>query len=306
MNRIRFSRAAALLRVSLVACLASASARADDDDAAAKSDKAANPYFELDTKNLFGFLEGADVGDKGDRSVEFETTGAFGLRNGRYASIEQELIYETTPIERLGVEFGAHFLGQDVADIGLAPDFHGVNFGGLSWEWRFVAIARDDKSPFQLTLTATPEWARVNGFGQRLQDATTSFRAVADSRFFDDRLYVAGNLFYAPERTWTPGQSASNASTYGASAASSYRVSPDWMFGAESDLFFAYDGLAAAGFLGRALYLGPTLHYQISRRIDLSGAYLEQVAGKANGDPGALDLTDFSRRLAKLRLEVAF
>ena len=285
MDRIRFSRAAALFGVSLVVCFASASARADDDDAGAKSGKAANPYFELDTKNLFGFLEGADVGDKGDRSVEFETTGAFGLRNGRYASIEQELIYETVPIERLGVEFGAHFLGQDVANVGLAPDFHGVNFGGLSWELRYVAIARGDHSPFQLTLTATPEWARANGFGQRLQDATTTLRAIADSRFFDDRLYIAGNLSYAPSG---PGRPDSLRRTRRPTAPRLHRpiaFRPIGCSAPKSDLFFAYDGLAAGGFLGHALYLGPTFHYQINSRIDLSGAISNKSRARRTAIP---------------------
>ena len=98
-------------------------ALADDDEAPGKA--ASNPYFELDTKNLFGFLEGADIGEKGDRSIEMETTGSFILRQGRYASIEQEFIYETTPAQRLGVEFGGHFLAQSVTDIGQAPNYVG-------------------------------------------------------------------------------------------------------------------------------------------------------------------------------------
>ena len=59
-----------------------------------RSGQPTNPFYALDTKNLFGFLEGADVGEKGDRSLEFETTGSFGRAQGLYNSIEQEFIFE--------------------------------------------------------------------------------------------------------------------------------------------------------------------------------------------------------------------
>ena len=79
-----------------------------------------------------------------------ETTGSFILRQGRYASIEQEVIYETTPAQRLGVEFGGHFLGQSVTDIGQAPNYVGVGFSGLSLELRYLTIPRSEEWPFQL------------------------------------------------------------------------------------------------------------------------------------------------------------
>jgi hypothetical protein len=50
------------------ACVPSLAAA--DDDAAPNPGQPDNPFYALDTKNLFGFLKGADVGEKGDRSVE--------------------------------------------------------------------------------------------------------------------------------------------------------------------------------------------------------------------------------------------
>jgi len=85
----------------------------------------------LDTKNLFGFLEGADVGEKGDRSLEFETTGSFGRAQGLYDSIEQEFIFENTLTDSFGLELGAHVLGQDIQLAADLPGFVGVNFMGF-------------------------------------------------------------------------------------------------------------------------------------------------------------------------------
>jgi hypothetical protein len=72
------------------------------------------------------------------------------------------------------------------------------------------------------------------------------------------------------------------------------------MFGAEADYDRAYGGLVPRGFRGQAAYFGPTFHYQINEKIDLSAAFLIQAPA------GRLDFDDFPRQLAKLRLEVDF
>ena len=51
------------------------------------------------------------------------------------------------------------------------------------------------------------------------------------------------------------------------------------MIGAEADLLSVFDGLAAQSWRGSALFLGPTFHYQISEKVDLSGAWTQQLAG---------------------------
>ena len=83
------------LSVALAIAVAPSLAAADDDELS-KTTTPTNPFYALDTKNLFGFLEGADVGEQGDRSLEFETTGSFGREQGVYNSIEQEIIFEPT------------------------------------------------------------------------------------------------------------------------------------------------------------------------------------------------------------------
>src|SRR5215467_8332681 len=108
-RRSRPHRALHWLSVALAIAVAPSFAAADDDELS-KTGQPSNPFYALDTKNLFGFLEGADVGEKGDRSLEFETTGSFGREQGVYNSIEQEIIFEPTLTDSLGVEFGARVL----------------------------------------------------------------------------------------------------------------------------------------------------------------------------------------------------
>ena len=159
-----------------------------------KTGQPGNPFYTLDTKNLFGFLEGADVGEQGDRSLEFETTGSFGREQGVYNSIEQEIIFEPTLTNSLGVEFGAHVLGQDIHGVPGLPDFAGVNFMGASVELRYVVMHRTADLPIQVTLTAEPEYNSIADAGRQANDFSTTLLAIADVISRDRRLYGAVNL----------------------------------------------------------------------------------------------------------------
>jgi hypothetical protein len=287
------------LGVALAIACASSFAAADEDEPP-KAGQAANPYYALDTKNLFGFLEGADVGEKGDRSLEFETTGSFGEAQGLYRSIEQEFIFENALTNSFGLELGAHVLGQNIRGAPDLPDFVGVNFMGVSAEFRYVVMHRTADVPIQVTLTVQPEYNSIAEAGRQANDVTATFRAIADVISSDRRLYGAVNLTYAPDASRLPGQLWNDVAVLSASAALSYRLTPPLMFGAEADYDRAYAGLVPRGFEGQAFYLGPTFHYQINEKVDLSAAFLAQSPF------GRLDFDEFPRQIAKLRLEVDF
>jgi Putative MetA-pathway of phenol degradation len=283
-----------------LAIAAAPSIAAADDDAAPKAGLPGNPFYALDTKNLFGFLEGADVGEKGDRSLEFETTGSLGETHGLYRSIEQEFIFENALTDSFGLELGAHMLGQDIRGVSGLPDFVGVNFSGVSAEFRYVVLHRTKDVPIQVTLTVEPEYSVIADAGQQANDFSTTFRAIADIISSDQRLYGAINLVYAPDGSRLRGQLWQDKALISASAALSYRPTPALMFGTEADYDRAYGGLVPRGFEGQAFYFGPTFHYQINEKIDLSAAFLAQTP------VGRLDFDEFPRQLAKLRLEVDF
>ena len=301
MSAVRRPRARGALHwlsVALAIAVAPSLAAADDDELSKTTPT--NPFYTLDTKNLFGFLEGADVGEQGDRSLEFETTGSFGRQQGVYNSIEQEIIFEPTLTNSLGLEFGAHVLGQDIHGVPGLPDFAGVNFSGASVEVRYVVWHRTKDLPIQLTLTVEPEYSVIADAGLEANEFSTTFRAIADFTSSDQRLYGAVNFVYEPDGSRFPGQPWQDTAFFSASAALSYRPTPALMFGAEADYDRAYGGLVPRGFEGQAFYLGPTFHYQINEKIDLSAAFLAQAP------VGRLDFEEFPRQLAKLRLEVDF
>jgi hypothetical protein len=126
-----------------------------------------DPYHELETKYIFGFTEGADIGAEGEKSIEFETTTASGLRGGTYAALEQEVEFESVPTQNFGYELSAHGLGFSVNDVPGMPDAHEANFSGLSAEFRYLVIGRGPGSPVGLTVVAEPNGPVSTTVGNR-------------------------------------------------------------------------------------------------------------------------------------------
>jgi hypothetical protein len=68
--------------IALSLSVGSALARDADDDA-----KARNRASEIDTEHIFGFVEGGDIGGRGDLELEKESAARFGKRVGSYAAV---------------------------------------------------------------------------------------------------------------------------------------------------------------------------------------------------------------------------
>ena len=163
----------------------------------ARADNGApDPFHELETKYLFGFTEGADIGAEGEQSVEFESTTQFGRRGGVYGTLEQEVEYENVPTQNFGYELSAQagFSVNNVHGVADAANASGATFSGLSAELRYLVIGRGPGSPIGFTLVAEPEWVRIDDFGQPVTDFSTTFKAVADTELIANRLYAAANL----------------------------------------------------------------------------------------------------------------
>jgi len=297
---------AALICAALALALSNGSARADAAQPYGQVATLPDPYHELETKYLFGFTEGADIGAEGEQSVEFETTTTFGRRGGSYGAVEQEIEYEGVPSQFFGFELSAHGFGDSLRNVDGIANASGVNFMGLSTELRYLVIGRGPESPFGLTLVAEPEWDRIDSDGRPAVDLSTTFRAIVDTELVPNRVYGAINLTYAPDYAQSPGQPWQESSTWGASAAVAARVAPKVTLGGEAEVFGAYDSFGFQSFQGEALYLGPTLQIQFTGKIMLAAAWSSEVAGHANGERYGLDLTNFPQQRGNLKLEFEF
>src|SRR5471030_1085026 len=60
----------------------------------ARADSVADVFHEAESKYMFGFVDGSDIGNEGEKAIEYEATGSFGKRGGRYGAVEHELAFE--------------------------------------------------------------------------------------------------------------------------------------------------------------------------------------------------------------------
>ena len=57
---------------------------------------------------------------------------------------------------------------------------------------------------------------------------------------------------------------------------------------------------------GYATFAGPGIFWQASKQLAISAAYNVQIAGKAKGVAGDLDVTNFSQHLLKVKAAYSF
>ena len=151
----------------------------------------------VDSEHIFGFTEGADIGNKGESELESITTGRLG-KQGDFADLTNETSY------RYGVE--QYFR----ASVGIVTDYYsvhdtpgyldrtGLRESGLTSEFRWQ-FSEHDSAPIGLTLSLAPTWRRVNdptpGQGQAYMLPVS---LLADHTFIRNQLYGAVNVTVAP------------------------------------------------------------------------------------------------------------
>ena len=268
----------------------------------------ADVFYEAESKYMFGFVDGADIGNEGEMSIEYEGTGSFQKRGGRYSAVEHELAFEHVPTQNFSYELSLHGLSHSISGVEDLDDRHTTQFSGVSAKLRYLIIGRGPGSPIGLTVSAEPEWSRIDGTdGTQTRSYSSTFKIVADTELIANRLYAALNLIYEPEIAKPADADMWERSAgVGVGLGFAYRVTPTIALGVGTEYDRAYDGLALQTFDGHALFVGPTLQINFTPKILLAAAFSAQVAGHAVDDPRALDLTNFERYRANLKLEFEF
>lgn len=264
-------------------------------------------HAEIDTEHIFGFSMGSDIGKPGEIEIEFENVGAFGKRSGTYAAWANLNQAKYTVSDNFRIAPGFALSGQHINGVPGLIDHRDVAFSGVALELRYKLVDRA-VAPFGLTLHAQPGWSRIDdASGMHIAQYGAEFAALFDRELVKDRLFAAFNVWYGTGGTreistnlWR------HDSEMQLQAAISYAVQPDLVLGLGVRYARAYDGGALDRFLGDAVFAGPTFSYNISKEVGISGTWQMQVAGKAIGDNRSLNLDQFERHQALLRLNLHF
>lgn len=266
---------------------------------------------EIETKYVFGFTEGSGIGLEGEKEFSVDTAARIGKKDGHYWASESKLEFEFTPNQFVQFEFGPFVSGHRIRDVTDLDNRDQIAFGGIFGEIRYLLLDRGPSSPLAVTLSAEPEWRRIDETsGERVRNFELELKANADLELIKNRLYLGANLLYEPEATKDPdhiGAGWEMESKAGVSGALSHRILPSVMIGAEVWYLRHYDGAWFNIFTGDAIYIGPTLFIQLSPKMFVAAAWNVQVRGSEADDPTAkLNLSEFSRQRAKLKVAVEF
>lgn len=293
----------ACLVLFLQALIASGSASAQNID----------PYLrDIETKYIFGITEGSGIGLEGEKEFSLDTLARMGKGGGsRYWASETKAEFEFTPNQYWQFEFGPFISAHRISNVTDLDDRRQTTVGGFFGEVRYMLLERTDSMPLSVTLSAEPEWRRIDETsGARVRNYELELKANADLELMKNRLYLGTNLLYEPEATKDPdhiGAGWAMESKGGISGALSYRIVPAVFVGAEIWYLRHYDGALFNQYTGSATFLGPTLYVQLGPKMFMTAAWNVQVRGTDVEDPTQkLNLSEFSRQRAKLKLAVEF
>jgi len=284
-------------------------ANAQSSQSAKTYSQATSDFFhEAESKYMFGFIDGSDIGNEGEKAIEYEATGSFRKRTGRYSAIEHELEFEHVPTQNFAYELSAHALSHSISGVEDLDDRNSTQFSGLSAKLRYLIIGRGPGSPFGLTVSAEPEWSRIDGTdGTQTRSYSSTFKIVADTELITNRLYLALNLIYEPEiAKGVDADMWERSSSAGVGMGLTYRITPTFAMGVAAEYDRAYDGMVLQTFNGHAFFVGPTMQINFSPKVLLAATFMTQIAGHAVDDPRPLDLTNFEKYRANLKLEFEF
>jgi hypothetical protein len=254
---------------------------------------------ELDTEHLFGFTEGSDIGEAGEREFESDSTFRSGKTTGSFT--------DTASFESFRISALATLAYYDIGGVNGMDDRRQGSLQSLAFNARY-RLLNHDSAPFGLTVSLEPHW----GFDDETSGAVIRHFGWEGDLLFDralvpDLVFGALNFHYDTDRAQTvAGGGAEQQPTLGVFLALAGQVAQGVWIGGEARYFRAYEGAGFEVFSGDALYLGPTLYAKLSERAWISMAFDVQARGRSVTNPGALDLVDFERYQGKFRFGFEF
>jgi hypothetical protein len=261
----------------------------------------------VDTEHLFGFVEGADLGVKGEREFVLDSTLRIGKSAGFFANTALQAEFKYTAFESFRIAAAATFAYFDVSDVLGVEDARHAAVQSASFDARFLILDRRS-APLGLTLSVSPHFGFVDeNSGLRANHFGTEVLLLADRELLRDRLIGALNLFFANDRArLLASDDIGHESLLGLGGSLAFQILQGLWLGGEARYVRDYSGAALNAFSGHALYIGPTLSARFGQNVFATVSWTVQAWGAAVGVPGSLDLTNFERHQAKVRIGFEF
>lgn len=251
--------------------------------------------------DAFGFTTGSDVAEAGSFGASLTYGGGFGIRDGRQAAhgLQLQGSYGLFPC----FEIGPYLLGgySDATLAGASADSRSF---GAGVEMKYRLLGRDLHG-IGLTVVVDPSFNRIDPTGAgNFTGYNTGIRIFADKTLVPGKLYAALNLSH--DLSWTGPSPYLRSSTFTVGGSLAWQLVDGLYLSGEVRHQRRYSDLGFGTEAGYATFAGPGVFWQASKQLAISAAYNVQIAGKAKGVPGDLDLTNFSQHLVKVKLAYSF
>lgn len=259
--------------------------------------------------DIFGFTDAAGVDKPGSHGVGVTTDGAFGKRTGSYGELATKYAYGRVIAERTSLEVALFTVYHSISNVATIPVAgNGMKFNGASFELAYQLVQRSASNPFAVKIAVEPRWSRIDGDGLNARAYGAEFKFIVDAPLpaVSDRLFWAANVVLGIERARVAGTfMEATSSSLKFSTGLAYEISKTFYLGVEATYLREYDDVIGR-FAAHSIYLGPTILVKLSENATLSGTFAPQIAGKAAGTPGRLDLDGGARYIARVKLGYSF
>lgn len=292
---LRLAIFAFIAGMSLLPAIAVASGPEAGGAAGSKPGEAPEPF---DAEHIFGFVDGSDIGEKGEQEIESITVGRVG-RIGNYANAANETSYRNTITDFLRLSVGTLTDYYHIVNVPGYDNRNAATFSGLTGEVRVNLLNRAE-SLVGLSVSFNPEWRQFDpDSGARAVNTALPVSILMDKDVIPGKLFLGSSLTYAPSfiRVASSWEHDDNIT---ATAAASYALTPVLFAAAE----IRHENMAVNGdFIAHALYIGPSIYYKILPNLSIKFAWAAQIP-----DAGArtLDLTTYDRNQFELHLSYSF
>ena len=261
----------------------------------------------IDTEHIYGFMIGTDVGERGEREFQSETTGRFSKNGGGYQAYGQEVELEFVPITNFRVEVGTTLAAHNIDSVPGFGDRTQLGWQGASLDLRYRFLDRD-MAPVGLTLAVETHGDQIDETtADRVRSVGTEVTLAVERDLIPHMAVATLNLSYQPEWTHFVGQPAEEQEAMlGVAFGVMAQLRPGFLLGGEARYFRKYDGIGLDQLSGQAFFVGPTAYFQLSDTARITATWSVQAWGQTAGMNGALDLVNFERHQARLVFGVNF
>lgn len=261
----------------------------------------------IDTEHIYAFMIGTDVGERGEREFQSETTGRFSKNGGSYQALGQQVELEFVPINNFRVEVGTTLAAHNIDAVPDFADRSQVAWQGASLDLRYRFLDRDT-SVFGLTLALETHGDRIDETtADRVRSVGTELTLAIERDLIPHMMVATLNLSYQPEWThFADAPAEEQEATLAVAIGVMAQLQPGFLLGGEARYFRKYDGIGLEQLSGQALFVGPTAYLQLSERARVTANWSVQAWGRSSGANAALDLVNFERHQAKLVFGVNF